>query len=285
MMPSALRLFFITGLAMTAFAANSVLARLAMAGGEAGPWAFTLLRILSGALVLALIVSPGRAVRAGSWASAAALLAYAAFFSLAYLSLTTGTGALILFALVQITMIGWGLAIGERLSAARWAGMALAVGGLVWLLMPGLQAPPLTGALLMAVAGVGWGIYSLRGRNQRQPTLLTAGNFARAAALSLLIGLPALLVSGESAPSVEGAAYALASGAITSALGYAIWYAALRDLSASLAAIAQLTVPAIAALGGMIFLEEPLTVRFLIATALILGGVALASLSRRKARA
>ena len=285
MMPSALRLFFVTGLAMTAFAANSVLARLAMAGGEAGPWAFTLLRILSGALVLALIVSPGRAVRAGSWASAAALLAYAAFFSLAYLSLTTGTGALILFALVQITMIGWGLAIGERLSAARWAGMALAVGGLVWLLMPGLQAPPLTGALLMAVAGVGWGIYSLRGRNQRQPTLLTAGNFARAAALSLLIGLPALLVSGESAPSVEGAAYALASGAITSALGYAIWYAALRDLSASLAAIAQLTVPAIAALGGMIFLEEPLTVRFLIATALILGGVALASLSRRKARA
>ncbi len=285
MMPSALRLFFITGLAMTAFAANSVLARLAMAGGEAGPWAFTLLRILSGALVLALIVSPGRAVRAGSWASAAALLAYAAFFSLAYLSLTTGTGALILFALVQITMIGWGLAIGERLSAARWAGMALAVGGLVWLLMPGLQAPPLTGALLMAVAGIGWGIYSLRGRRQRQPTLLTAGNFARAAALSLLIGLPALLVSGESAPSVEGAAYALASGAITSALGYAIWYAALRDLSASLAAIAQLTVPAIAALGGMIFLEEPLTVRFLIATALILGGVALASLSRRKARA
>ena len=285
MMPSALRLFFITGLAMTAFAANSVLARLAMAGGEAGPWGFTLLRILSGALVLALIVSPGRAVRAGSWTSAAALLAYAAFFSLAYLSLTTGTGALILFALVQITMIGWGLAIGERLSAARWAGMALAVGGLVWLLMPGLQAPPLTGALLMAVAGVGWGIYSLRGRNQRQPTLLTAGNFARAAALSLLIGLPALLVSGESAPSVEGAAYALASGAITSALGYAIWYAALRDLSASLAAIAQLTVPAIAALGGMIFLEEPLTVRFLIATALILGGVALASLSRRKARA
>ena len=137
----------------------------------------------------------------------------------------------------------------------------------------------------MAVAGVGWGIYSLRGRNQRQPTLLTAGNFARAAALSLLIGLPALLVSGESAPSVEGAAYALASGAITSALGYAIWYAALRDLSASLAAIAQLTVPAIAALGGMIFLEEPLTVRFLIATALILGGVALASLSRRKTRA
>lgn len=285
MMPSALRLFFITALAMTAFAANSVLARLAMAGGEPGPWAFTLLRILSGALVLALIVSPGRAVRAGSWASAAALLAYAAFFSLAYLSLTTGTGALILFALVQLTMIGWGLATGERLSAARWAGMALAAGGLVWLLMPGLQAPPLTGALLMAVAGIGWGIYSLRGRRQRQPTLLTAGNFARAAALSLLIGLPALLVSGESAPSVEGAAYALASGAITSALGYAIWYAALRDLSASLAAIAQLTVPAIAALGGMIFLEEPLTVRFLIATALILGGVALASLSRRKTRA
>ncbi|WP_018148144.1 DMT family transporter [Henriciella marina] len=283
MMPSVLRLFLITALAMTAFAANSVLARLAMATGEAGAWTFTLIRILSGALVLALIVSPGRAMKAGSWASGGALLLYAAAFSLAYLTLATGTGALILFALVQITMIGWGLAQGERLSAPRWGGLILALLGLVWLLLPGIEAPPLAGALLMSAAGVGWGIYSLRGRGASQPTLLTAGNFARASFLALLVAFPALFLSGEAAPSLEGTAYALASGAITSALGYAIWYAALRHLSASLAAIAQLTVPAIAAFGGMIFLDEPLTVRFLIATALILSGVALASLARRRA--
>ena len=285
MMPSVFRLFLITALAMTAFAANSVLARLAMATGEAGPWTFTLIRILSGALVLALIVSPGRAMKAGSWASGGALLLYAGAFSLAYLTLVTGTGALILFALVQITMIGWALTKGERLSLPRWGGLVLALLGLVWLLLPGIEAPPLKGALLMAAAGIGWGTYSLRGRGADQPTLLTAGNFARASFLALLIAIPALFLSGEAAPSLEGTAYALASGAITSALGYAIWYAALRDLSSSLAAIAQLTVPAIAALGGMIFLDEPLTVRFLIATALILSGVALASLARQKSPA
>lgn len=277
-----LRLFLVTALAMTAFAANSVLARLAMATGEAGPWSFTLIRLVSGAVVLALIVSPRRAIGSGGWASGAALLLYAAAFSLAYLTLATGTGALILFAIVQITMIGWGILQGERLAAARWAGLALALGGLVWLLLPGLEAPPLIGALLMGAAGVGWGIYSLRGRGASQPTVLTAGNFARACVLAIVIAGPALLLSGEASPSIEGVVYALASGAITSALGYAIWYAALRDLSASLAAIAQLTVPAIAAIGGMVFLSEPLTLRFVIATGLILGGVALASFARRK---
>jgi drug/metabolite transporter (DMT)-like permease len=277
-----LRLFLVTALAMTAFAANSVLARLAMATGEAGPWSFTLIRLVSGAVVLALIVSPRRAIRSGSWASGAALLLYATAFSLAYLTLATGTGALILFAIVQITMIGWGLLQGERLAAARWAGLALALGGLVWLLLPGLEAPPLFGALLMGAAGIGWGIYSLRGRGASQPTVLTAGNFARASVLAIVIAGPALLLSGEASPSIEGVVYALASGAITSALGYAIWYAALRDLSASLAAIAQLTVPAIAAIGGMVFLSEPLTLRFVIATGLILGGVALASFARRR---
>ena len=279
-----LRLFLVTALAMTAFAANSVLARLAMATGEAGPWSFTLIRLVSGAVVLALIVSPRRAITSGSWASGAALLLYAAAFSLAYLTLATGTGALILFGIVQITMIGWGILQGERLAAARWAGLALALGGLVWLLLPGLEAPPLIGALLMGAAGIGWGIYSLRGRGADQPTVLTAGNFARASVLAIVIAGPALLLSGEAAPSIEGIVYALASGAITSALGYAIWYAALRDLSASLAAIAQLTVPAIAAIGGMVFLSEPLTLRFVIATGLILGGVALASFARRRSQ-
>lgn len=281
-MPPALRLFLITALAMAAFAANSVLARLAMASAEAGPWWFTLLRLVSGALMLAIIVSPTRAIRAGSWISAGALLAYAAFFSLAYLTLAAGTGALILFALVQFTMIGWGLFSGERLSAPRWAGLALAIAGLFWLLLPGLEAPAPLGAGLMAAAGIGWGVYSLRGRGQGQPTLLTAGNFVRASLLALAIALPAIAVSGEALPSLKGVGYALASGAVTSGLGYAIWYTALRGLSASLAAIAQLTVPALAALGGVVFLREPLTVRFVIATGLILGGVALASLVRRR---
>lgn len=281
-MPSALRLFLITALAMAAFAANSVLARLAMASGEAGPWSFTLLRLLSGALTLAIIVSPARAIRAGSWISAGALLAYAAFFSLAYLSLAAGTGALILFALVQITMIGWGLLSGERLSGPRWAGLALAIAGLLWLLLPGLEAPAPLGAGLMAAAGIGWGVYSLRGRGRDQPTFLTAGNFVRASLLALAIALPAIAVSGKAPPSLKGTAYALLSGAVTSGLGYAIWYTALRGLSASLAAIAQLTVPALAALGGVLFLSEPLTLRFVIATGLILGGVALASLVRQR---
>ena len=268
---------------MTAFAANSVLARLAMATGEAGPWTFTLIRILSGAVVLGLIASPVRAIRSGSWASGAALFVYAAAFSIAYLTLATGTGALILFALVQITMIGWALVSGERLLVARWAGFMLAIAGLVWLLLPGLEAPPLEGAALMAAAGVAWGIYSLRGRGQGQPTAQTAGNFLRAGVIVLALSLPAFMLAGEATPSWAGIGYALASGAITSGLGYAIWYAALRELTASLAGIAQLSVPAIAAAGGMVFLAEPLTIRFAIATALILGGVGIASLSRRKA--
>jgi len=279
-MPVAFRLFCLTSLAMTAFAANSVLARLAMQGGDAGPYGFTLIRIVSGAVVLALLVSPRRAMTSGSWQSAAALLAYAGAFSLAYLSLTAGTGALILFALVQITMIGWGLAHGERLTPARWLGLLLAICGLVWLLLPGLDAPPLAGAGLMALSGIAWGVYSLRGRGKPAPTASTAGNFLRAALLALIIALPLLFLVPETPPSPAGISYAIVSGAVTSGLGYAIWYAALRDLTASLAGIAQLTVPALAALGGVLALGEPLTPRFLAATAAILLGGALASLAK-----
>ncbi len=280
-MSATLRIVLLTALAMVAFAANSVLARLAMATGEAGAWTFTLIRILSGALVLALLVSPVRASRAGSWISGLALLVYAGAFSLAYLSLAAGTGALILFALVQITMIGWGVLGGEKLAAARWAGLALAVGGLVWLLLPGLNAPPASGAALMAISGLAWGVYSLRGRGKAAPTQHTAGNFLRAGAMAALISLPLLLMRPEAGPSPEGIAYAVLSGAITSGLGYAIWYAALKDLSASLAGIAQLTVPALAALGGIVFLAEPLSLRFIASTLAILAGVALASLANR----
>ncbi|WP_084420168.1 DMT family transporter [Henriciella litoralis] len=277
-----LRLFALTALAMTAFAANSVLARLAMATGEAGPWTFTALRILSGALVLVLLAGPRQAIGHGSWLSALALLGYAGAFSYAYLSLQAGTGALILFALVQITMIGWGYVLGERLRLLQWAGLFMAVAGLVWLLLPGLGAPPLIGAGLMALSGISWGVYSLRGRGQSAPTASTAGNFARAAILALPITLAVFFIHPEASPSLEGAVYAIISGAVTSGLGYAIWYAALRGLTASLAGIAQLTVPALAAAGGLTFLAEPLTLRFLMATTAILAGVALASLSARR---
>ena len=280
-MSTTYRLFLITTLAMTAFAANSVLARLAMASGEAGPWTFTLIRILSGAIILALIVSPRNAIQSGSWTSALALVVYAAGFSVAYLSLSAGTGALILFAMVQITMIGAGLVIGERLTVLRWAGFVLALSGLTWLLMPGLEAPSLSGALLMALAGAGWGVYSLRGRGKPNPTRETAGNFARASLLVAGLSVPAFLLLNEQSPSVAGLVYALLSGAVTSGLGYAIWYTALRDLTASLAGIAQLTVPALAAIGGVLFLSEPITMRFFGATLIILGGVAIASLPRR----
>ncbi|WP_300379893.1 DMT family transporter [Henriciella sp.] len=279
-----LRTFLLTALAMTAFAANSVLARLAMVESETGPWTFTLIRLVSGALMLALIVSPRQAVRTGSWLSGLALTVYAGAFSIAYLTLATGTGALILFALVQLTMIGWGLVSGERPGPARWIGLAMAFGGLVWLMLPGLDAPPLAGAALMASAGIAWGVYSLRGRGGTKPTASTAGNFLRAGIMATAMSLPVFLIAPEATPDIEGLVYALLSGAVTSGLGYAIWYTALKGLSASLAGIAQLSVPAIAALGGVVFLAEPLTPRFLLATALILSGVAIASLlnDRRK---
>lgn len=279
-MASAPRLFLLTALAMTAFAANSVLARLAMATGEAGGWSFSLIRLVSGAVMLALIVRPKKALVSGSWFSAVALLVYAAAFSFAYLTLATGTGALILFALVQITMIGYGLARGERLGALQWLGVALALAGLVWLLSPGLDAPPLGGALLMAISGIAWGVYSLRGRGRSDATANTAGNFLRAAGLAVALSAVIFLLQPEPVPSAAGIGYAVTSGAITSGLGYAIWYAALRDLTASLAAVSQLTVPAIAAAGGVIFLAEPLTLRFILSVLCILAGVALASLAR-----
>lgn len=282
-MTVSLRLLLLTALAMTAFAANSVLARLAMTTAEAGPWTFTLIRLVSGAIMLAILASPKHAISSGSWVSAAALLVYAGAFSLAYLTLQTGTGALILFACVQITMIGWGFFRGERLSPLQWAGVCLALAGLVWLLAPGIGAPPLAGAVLMAMSGAAWGVYSLRGRGQSSPTASTAGNFLRAALIALVLTLPILVLRGEAAPSLPGIAYATLSGAITSGLGYAIWYTALKDLSASLAGICQLSVPAIAAAGGIALLGEPLTARFIAATAAILAGVACASLAGQRA--
>ena len=267
----------LTALALLAFAGNSLLARSALVEGAAGAGSFTVIRIVSGAIVLTLLVGWRRMRDAASPVAALALLGYAVFFSYAYLSLPAGTGALILFALVQITMLGTGYVFGESLSGLQWLGASAAFGGLVWLLLPGLDAPSPTGAALMAIAGVCWGAYSLLGRGGGDALARTAGNFGLAAVLAVpLFGL-ALWLRPEPLPRTEGVLLAVASGALTSGLGYAVWYRALRHLSASIAGISQLAVPLIAALGGIVFLSEPITRRFILASLLILSGIALAT--------
>lgn len=275
------RLFGLTALAMIAFAANSVLARLALIDGDIGPLSFTLLRLLSGALILCLIIGVKRSRNSGNWKAAFTLLGYAICFSLAYISLPAGTGALILFGTVQVTMIGAGLISGERLSTMQIMGALIAMGGLVYLLSPGLSAPPLLGAILMTLSGIGWGAYSLYGRTSQNPTQDTAGNFWRTALLAACVCIPVLIFLPETAPSRNGIIYALSSGAITSGLGYVIWYMALKELNATRAGLSQLTVPVLAAFGGILFLGEAITPRLIIASVIILGGVALGTAPRK----
>jgi drug/metabolite transporter (DMT)-like permease len=276
------RVFVLTALAMCAFAGNSLLCRLALAGTSIDPATFTTIRIVSGAAALWLIVSlrnrKADSSRAGSWLSALALFAYAAGFSFAYVRLSAGTGALLLFGAVQATMIGYGLWGGERLKAGQWLGLAAAVGGLIGLLLPGITAPPLHSAALMLGAGVAWGVYSLRGKRSHDALADTAGNFMRAAPFAL-----ALTVAMLSLASMDriGALYAIASGALTSGVGYAIWYTALKGLKATSAATVQLSVPVITAIGGVVLLGEQITLRLVIASAAILGGIALVILERR----
>lgn len=271
---------WLTVVAMIAFAANSLLCRLALRDTGIDAATFTTIRIAAGSLILWGIVRMrhGRGRVAGDWVSATALFAYAAGFSYAYLSLEAGTGALLLFGAVQATMIGYGLARGERLSRGAVVGLVLAAGGLIGLLLPGLSAPPLAGALLMGTAGFAWGIYSLRGRGGGDPAAATAGNFVRALPLALVLSLLGL---GDTRFDPVGAAYAVASGALASGLGYAIWYAALPGLRAASAASVQLSVPVIAALGGALLLGESLTLRLLLAAVAILGGIAMVIGSRR----
>lgn len=272
----------LVALAMAAFAANSLLCRLALRDTAIDAATFTTVRIASGALVLWIIARAREATMsgAGSWRSAGALFAYAAAFSFAYVELSAGIGALLLFGAVQMTMIGWGLWSGERIAAVQGAGLALAVGGLVGLLWPGLSAPPPGSAALMIAAGIAWGIYSLRGRGAGNPTIATAGNFMRAVPFAAVLSLATL--SGAKADAA-GIAYAIASGALASGLGYAIWYAALPGLNATKAATVQLSVPVIAAIAAVILLGESLTLRLVASSAAILGGVALVVLHRRRA--
>jgi len=276
---SPLRIFMLTALAMIAFAANSILGRLALTGGDIGPWNFTAIRFVSGAIILALIIGPTKTFKQGSWKAALALLLYGIFFSYAYISLSAGTGALILFAAVQITMIGGGFLAGEHLKGVQWLGVALAMGGLVYLMLPKVAPPSPLGASMMALAGLGWGLYSLLGRGKGDPIALTAGNFLRAAIICAVLTLPLLWLLPETALARNGILLALSSGVITSGLGYVIWYMALKHLTATRAGIAQLTVPIIAAIGGMLFIAEPFTARFFIAMCVTLGGVGLATLS------
>ncbi len=270
----------LTLLAMLAFAANSLLCRMALKHTAIDPASFTLIRIVSGALALWLIVRmrDGKQASAGDWSSAFALFVYAAAFSFAYVSLTAATGALLLFAAVQTTMIGFGLYKGERLGARQTFGLVCALGGLAGLLLPGLSAPPWRGSALMLAAGIAWGVYSLRARGSGDPLRATAGNFARAvvfvAALAIVM-LPSVSLDGA------GVGWAIVSGALASGVGYAIWYTALAGLKVTSAATVQLSVPVIAAAGGIVFLGEPVTLRLVIASTVVLGGVALVIARKR----
>lgn len=272
--PSTLRILLLTVLAMLAFAANSVLCRLALKETEIDAASFTAIRLASGALLLAMLLGLRglRRLGQGSWGGACALFVYALAFSFAYVALDTGTGALLLFGAVQLSMLLYGLLQGERLPAPAIAGLLLAGAGLVVLLLPGVSAPPLTSAFLMILAGIAWGAYSLLGRGASDPLAATAGNFIRAVPLALIASL-------VFAPALEwdraGFGYAVLSGAIASGCGYAIWYAALPGLSSMQASSVQLSVPVLAALAGVAVLDEGLSWRMVLAGCAVLGGIAL----------
>lgn len=262
---------------MIAFAANSVLCRLALKETGIDPASFTTVRLISGAFALALVIRVRTKAQAGdgNWLSAFALFAYAAAFSFAYVGLSAAAGALLLFGAVQVTMIGYGFWIGERLRLWQWAGVLLAVAGMVGFLLPGLSAPPISAAVLMLIAGIAWGAYSLRGRGSRDPTGVTAGNFLRTIPMALVLVIAMLLTRQNLAWDVAGIGYAIASGAVTSGVGYAIWYAILPALRSTTASIVQLSVPLIAALGGVLVLAEPISARLAVASVAVLGGIAL----------
>jgi drug/metabolite transporter (DMT)-like permease len=272
--------FILTLFAMLAFAGNSLLCRFALKHTVIDAASFTTVRMISGALTLYLIVRmrDGIVTREGSWPSALALFAYAAAFSFAYIKLPAAIGALLLFGSVQATMISYGLVKGERMVLRQTLGFIVACCGLVALLLPGLSAPPLAESALMLTAGIAWGVYSLRGKGSGDATQVTAGNFLRASLFALILST---LMFTQVSLDKAGITYAIASGALTSGVGYALWYTALPHLRATSAATVQLSVPVIAALGGIIFLAEPITPRFFICSIAILGGVALVVLHKQ----
>ena len=274
---------FLTVVAMVAFAANSVLCRLALGAGLIDAASFATVRTISGAVLLAaiLLLRQKKVAARPDWRSVVALYLYMVFFAFAYLSLSAGTGALILFGAVQLTMFTVALRSGEQFPMISWAGLVLAIAGLVYLVSPGLTAPDPLGAALMTIAGISWGAYSLVGRSAKDPVEATAHNFLYAVPL---VVATSLVFIGDFAITATGAAYAVVSGAVASGVGYVIWYAALRGLTGTGAATVQLSVPVIAAIGGVILLSEAVTLRLVVASAATLGGVALVLAQRNRSR-
>jgi len=275
-----LRIPIYTALALIAFAANSILCRLALSEEAIDPASFTSVRLMAGAVMLYALVRGhrgGSAPLRGSWLSAAMLALYAVPFSLAYVSLTAGTGALLLFGAVQATMLLASVGAGERPDAVQWIGVVLALAGLVYLLLPGLASPPLMAAMLMLLAGVAWGVYSLLGKGSADPLRETAGNFVRAVPFAIAVSAVMLR---DLHLELRGLVLAIASGAVASGLGYVLWYAALRNLSGFTASIVQLAGPVLAAAGGVLLLDERISLRLAVAATLVLGGIALAIMGR-----
>jgi drug/metabolite transporter (DMT)-like permease len=280
-----LRVTGLTVLALVAFAGNSVLCRLALADSSIDAASFTTVRLVSGAIALLIILSATsrgtRPASYGSWMSAAMLFLYAACFSFAYISLDTGIGALILFGMVQATMVAGALMAGDRPTVAEWIGWLLAIGGFVYLVSPGLTAPSPGGSALMAIAGIAWGIYSLRGRNESFALAGTTYNFVRSVPLVLIVSAFSLQ---DLHLTTNGVVLAILSGTITSGVGYAVWYTALQSISSMQAAMVQLSVPVLAAAGGILLLSESISLRLFVSSLLILGGIFLAIFGKTKLR-
>lgn len=279
-------LFWSVALSLLAFAANSIFCRLALMGGDIDPHSFTAIRLLSGAVFLYVLLrskTPKRAAR-GTWKGGLALFVYAYLFSIAYVDLGAGAGALILFGAVQVTMFIGSWCSGERVGARALTGMLIAFAGLITLLLPGSNAPAIGSVLLMLIAGVAWGTYSLIGKGAVDPLAATTGNFIRS--VPLVVGLALLMILARTWHlNAAGVLYALAAGVLASGAGYAIWYGVIQHLPAHNAATLQLTVPVIAALGGVVFLAEPISARLAVTTAAVLGGVALACIQESRTEA
>lgn len=276
-----IRIISYTAFALVAFAFNSILCRMALRTGEADAAGFTAVRLASGAVALIVIsyfFSTGKSLKRGNWISAFFLFAYAICFSFAYIGLTAAAGALILFSAVQFTMIAAALIRGERPHRLEWFGLVIAFGGLIYLVFPGLSSPPLFASVLMAAAGVAWGFYTLRGKGSGDPLGDTTGNFIRSVPMIVISAIPFL---SQINLSTRGIVLAVLSGAVASGIGYTVWYLALKHHTATRAAVLQLSVPVIAAFGGVLLLSEAMSTRLLIASALILGGIAMTILGRR----
>lgn len=277
-----MKVFSYTIFALVAFAFNSILCRIALGNQAIDAASFTLIRLVSGAIALLAIFSffgkKDAETQKGNWLSAFCLFAYAVCFSSAYINLTTATGALILFGSVQATMIFAALVQGERPKILEWLGLIFALGGLVYLVFPGLSAPPLFSSALMAIAGIAWGFYTLRGKGSVNSLADTTGNFVRAVPMIVFVWVFFL---SQIHLSQKGILLAVLSGAITSGIGYSVWYAALKFHTATRAAILQLSVPALAGIGGVVLLAETVSLRLLLPTILILGGISLAILGRK----